>query len=285
MPRTSNIPPTKARLFLQQEGLAASTEVELDRAQAHYLLDVMRGRVGDRVLLFNGRDGEWLSTITRAERRHCALELTEQTRVQEPEDGPTLLFAPIKKSRLDMLVEKATELGVRRLIPVQTRRSIVDRVNGARLRAITIEAAEQCGRLTLPEISDLQTLNQVLKTWPKEHPLYVGDETGGGEPILKAINTEMPAAFLIGPEGGFDPSEVEGFDSHPFVKKIDLGSNILRAETAGLMALACWRSATASRDRSPNASAISTSSRRGRGPSVDFIRRRSLIFGGRNWQT
>ena len=244
MPRTSDISATKARLFLQQEGLAAETEVELDRAQAHYLLDVMRGRVGDRVLLFNGRDGEWLAAIARAERRRCTLEVVEQTRVQEPEDGPTLLFAPIKKNKLDMLVEKATELGVRRLIPVQTRRSIVDRVNGARLRAMTIEAAEQCGRLTLPEISELQTLDQVLKTWPADHPLYVGDETGGGEPILSAICAKKPAAFLIGPEGGFEPAEAESFDSHPFVKKIDLGPNILRAETAGLAVLAAWRLAT-----------------------------------------
>jgi len=244
MPRTSNIPPTKARLFWQG-GLAAVTEVELDRAQAHYLLEVMRGRVGDRILLFNGIDGEWLAAITKAERRRCTLEVVEQKRVQEPEDGPTLLFAPVKKNKLDMLVEKATELGVCRLIPVQTRRSIVDRVNAARLRAITIEAAEQCGRLTLPEISDLQTLDQVLKTWPEDHALYVGDETGGGEPILNAISIEKPAAFLIGPEGGFEPTEFEQLDNLPCVTKIDLGPNILRAETAGLATLACWQSATA----------------------------------------
>ena len=241
MPRTSNIPPTKARLFLQQGGLAALTEVELDRAQAHYLLDVMRGKAGERVLLFNGRDGEWLATIVRAERRRCALEVVEQTRIQSPEDGPTLLFAPIKKSKLDLLVEKATELGVSSLIPVQTRRSVVDRVNVERLRAITIEAAEQCGRLTLPEILDLRSLDQVLESWPVDHPLYVGDETGGGRPILNAIDTEKPAAFLIGPEGGFDPTEMEGLGNHPSVKSIDLGSNILRAETAGLMVLSCWQ--------------------------------------------
>ena len=240
MPRTSTIPPTKARLFWQG-GLAADTEIELGSAQAHYLLDVMRGRVGDKVLLFNGIDGEWLATITKAERRRCTLELIEQTRPQTPEPGPTLLFAPIKKSKLDMLVEKATELGVARLIPVQTRRSIVDRINGARLRAITIEAAEQSGRLTLPEISDLEPLDQALKEWPEDHPLYVADETGGGQPILKAIDPGRGAAFLIGPEGGFEPTEIESFDHHPFIQKIDLGPTILRAETAGLAVLSCWR--------------------------------------------
>ncbi len=245
MPRTSNIPPTKARLFLQQGGLAALTEIELDRAQAHYLLDVMRGRAGDKVLLFDGKDGEWLAAISKAERRRCILEVLEQTRVQTPEPGPTLLFAPIKKSKLDMLVEKATELGASRLIPVQTRRTIVDRVNAARLQAIAVEAAEQCGRLTLPEIEDLQTLEQVIKNWPDDDPIYVADETGGGQPLLSALDPEKPAAFLIGPEGGFEPAEVEWLDRCPFVKKIDLGPNILRAETAGLTVLACWRAATA----------------------------------------
>lgn len=240
MPGTSTIPPTKTRLFWQG-GLAALTEIELDRAQAHYLLDVMRGKAGDKVLLFNGQDGEWLATIVRAERRRCSLEIVERTRAQTPENGPTLLFAPIKKNKLDILVEKATELGVSRLIPVQTRRSIVDRVNAARLQAITTEAAEQCGRLNIAEISDLEPLDDVLEKWPGGHPLYVGDETGGGQPILNALDPDKPATFLIGPEGGFDPAEVERFDSHPFIKKIDLGPNILRAETAGLMALACWR--------------------------------------------
>lgn len=244
MSRTSNIPPTKARLFWE-DGLAAVTEVALDRAQGHYLVDVMRGRIGDKVLLFNGVDGEWLARISKVERRHCTLEIIEQTRHQTPEQGPTLLFAPIKKSKLDMLVEKATELGVSRLIPVQTRRSIVDRVNAARLRAITIEAAEQCGRLTLPEVLELAMLDQVLAAWSDNLPLYVADETGCGRPIVNALDPTRQATFLIGPEGGFDPSELASLGDHPAVKKIDLGPNILRAETAGLAALACWRAVTA----------------------------------------
>lgn len=239
MPRTSN-PTTKARLFVQG-GLAANTEVELDRQQAHYLLDVMRGRVGDKVLLFNGVDGEWLADITKAERRRCQLTLTEQTRDQsEEKPGPSLLFAPIKKARQEMLVEKATELGVGTLIPVKTRRSVVDKVNTARLRAITIEAAEQCERLTVPEIQELQTLEQALSNWPDEHPLYVADETGGGQSLMQALKPKRPAAFLIGPEGGFDPAELECLGEHPAVVKVDLGPRILRAETAGIVTLATW---------------------------------------------
>lgn len=234
MSRTSN---PKARLFVQG-GLATDTEVELDPKQAHYLLDVMRGRAGDRILLFNGVDGEWLATITAAERRRCQLKVTKQTRPQAPENGPTLLFAPIKRSRLEMLVEKATELGVSTLMPVRTRRSIVDKVNTERLRAIAIEAAEQCGRLSLPNIWELQTLEEVLKGWSRDCALYVADETGGGQPLLQVLEPARPAAFLIGPEGGFDPAELEWLGEHPAVVKVDLGPRILRAETAGMVVLA-----------------------------------------------
>lgn len=214
------------------------TLIELERAQAHYLLDVMRLKVGDKVRLFNGQDGEWFSSISDAGRKSCRLKVEEQLRLQEEEPGPTLLFAPIKKSRLDLLVEKTTELGVGKLMPVRTRRSIVDRVNATRLRSITLEAAEQCERLTVPEIHELQTLEQALSDWPDERPLYVADETGGGRPLLQALEPERPAAFLIGPEGGFDPAELERLGEHPAVVKVGLGSRILRAETAGMVVLA-----------------------------------------------
>ena len=223
---------------LWQDGLAASTLIELDRAKAHYLLDVMRKKVGDQVRLFNGRDGEWLASIDEASRRRCRLQVTEQLRPPDNEAGPTLLFAPIKKSRLELLVEKATELGVSKLMPVRTRRTIVDRVNLERLRAIATEAAEQCERLTLPKILELQTLETVLQDWPADQPLYVADESGNGHPVLKALRPERPAAFLVGPEGGFDPAEVRLFDETTAVKRVDLGPRILRAETAGIVVLA-----------------------------------------------
>jgi len=221
-------------LHAGQAGLATNTLIELDRAQAHYLLDVMRRKVGDQVRLFNGQDGEWLASISEATRRRCQLRVDELLRKPAEEPGPTLLFAPIKKSRLDMLIEKATELGVSKLMPVTTRRTIVDRVNAERLQAIAVEAAEQCERLTVPAIFELQTLEQALTAWPDDQPLYVADESGNGQPLLQALKPDRPAAFLIGPEGGFDPAEIDHLNQHPAVVKVDLGPRILRAETAAI---------------------------------------------------
>ena len=239
MSRTSTAQRKLPRLY-RQEGLAASTVIELERAQAHYLLDVMRLKVGDKVRLFNGQNGEWLSSIGEAGRRSCRLTVEKQLRPQDEKPGPTLLFAPIKKAKLDLLVEKATELGVGRLMPVKTRRSIMDRINLERLQAIAIEAAEQCERLTLPEIVELQPLERMLGDWPDDAPLYVADESGNGQPVLKALQPERSASFLVGPEGGFDPAELERLGEHPAVVKMDLGPRILRAETAGIVVLAGW---------------------------------------------
>ena len=238
MSRTRN--PINNSPRLQQAGLAAGTFIELDRARAHYLLDVMRRKVGDQVRLFNAEDGEWSASIAEAGRKSCQLRVEEQLRKPVEETGPTLLFAPIKKSRLELLVEKATELGVGTLIPVRTKRTIVDKINAARLRAVTLEAAEQCERLSLPDIREIQTLETVLNDWPADHPLYVADETGGGQPLLQALKPDRPAAFLVGPEGGFDPAELERLSEHPAVVKVDLGPRILRAETAGMVVLTTW---------------------------------------------
>lgn len=239
MSRTSN-PINNSPRLLQQAGLAAGTSIELDRARAHYLLDVMRRKVGDQVRLFNAEDGEWLASISDAGRKSCQLRVDEQLRLPAEEPGPTLLFAPIKRSRLELLVEKATELGVGTLIPVRTKRTIVDKINAARLQAITLEATEQCERLSLPDIREMQSLEAVLVDWPSDHPLYVADETGSGRPLLQALEPERPAAFLIGPEGGFDPAELERLGEHPAVVKVDLGPRILRAETAGMVVLVVW---------------------------------------------
>ena len=206
--------------------------------QAHYLLDVMRKKIGDQLRLFNGQDGEWQACISDTGRKRCQLQVDEQLRPQDEEPGPILLFAPIKKSRLDLLIEKATELGVGKLMPVKTRRTIVDKINVERLNAIAIEAAEQCERLTIPEICRLRTLEQVLEGWPDDCPLYVADESGGGQPLLQALQPKRTAAFLVGPEGGFDPAELERLGEHSAVVKVDLGPRILRAETAGIALLA-----------------------------------------------
>lgn len=238
MLRTTTTQRKLPRLFWQGE-LVADTSIVLERTQAHYLLDVMRKKVGDKLRLFNGKDGEWQASISDATRKRCQLMVEDQLRSQSEALGPTLLVAPIKKARMEMLIEKATELGVGRLMPVKSRRSIVDKINTQRLNAIAIEAAEQCERLTVPKIDELQTLKRRLSDWSSDRPLYVADESGHGDPILKALQPNHPAAFLIGPEGGFDPNELHELSEHPAVVKVDLGPRILRAETAAIVALAC----------------------------------------------
>jgi 16S rRNA (uracil1498-N3)-methyltransferase len=228
------------RLFVDVP-LAGGGLLEPSAAQAHYLLTVMRRRTGDEVVLFNGRDGEWLATIDPVERRRCRLAIVEQLRDQLPEPGPALLFAPLKRVRQEFMIEKATELGVARLEPVFTRRSVVDRINRARILSIAIEAAEQSGRLTVPEIEPPTSLDQRLESWTDGRLLYFGDETGAGGPLLETLRDKGPGDLLIGPEGGFTDAELAGLRSLDHVVAISLGPRVLRAETAALAALACWQ--------------------------------------------
>jgi 16S rRNA (uracil1498-N3)-methyltransferase len=239
VPRSADL-----RLFVDVP-LAGGGLLEPSAAQAHYLLTVMRRRAGDEVVLFNGRDGEWLATIDPVERRRCRLALVEQLRAQLPEPGPALLFAPLKRIRQEFLIEKATELGVARLEPVFTRRSVVDRINRARVLSIAIEAAEQSGRLTVPEIDPPTSLDLRLETWPDDRLLYFGDETGAGQPLLASLRAKGPGDLLIGPEGGFTDEELSGLRSLDRAVAISLGPRTLRAETAALAALACWQAAAA----------------------------------------
>ena len=193
-------------------------------------------------MLFNGRDGEWRAAIEPVERRRCRLAIAEQLRPQLPEPGPALLFAPLKRIRQEFLIEKATELGVARLEPVFTRRSVVDRINRARVLSIAIEAAEQSGRLTVPEIDLPTSLDQRLESWPDDRLLYFGDETGAGAaPARRRCARRGPGDLLIGPEGGFTDDELAGLRRLDQVVAISLGPRVLRAETAALAALACWQ--------------------------------------------
>jgi 16S rRNA (uracil1498-N3)-methyltransferase len=235
------------RLFVDVP-LAAGGLLEPSSAQAHYLLTVMRRRAGDRVVLFNGRDGEWLATIEPLERRRCRLAIAEQLRVQRPEPGPALLFAPLKRIRQEFLIEKATELGVARFEPVFTRRSVVDRISRSRVLSIAIEAAEQSGRLTVPEIDPPLPLDQRLESWPDGRLLYFGDETGAGEPLLGTLREKGPGDLLIGPEGGFTEEELADLRGRDYVVAVSLGPRLLRAETAALAALACWQAVGAAPD-------------------------------------
>ena len=238
----------KVRLFVEDD-LAPGGSVIPTRDQTHYLLRVMRLRAGDELSVFNGHDGEWRVRIEAAGKPGCTLEIAAQRRPQRPEPDVWLAFAPLKKARMDFLVEKATELGAAALWPVFTRRTVAGRVNTSRLRAQAIEAAEQCERLTVPKIRDPLALDAFLDAWPPARPLIVLDETGDGAPITETLTglRAKPQAspprhgFLIGPEGGFARSELDALANLPFVMRVGAGPRILRAETAALAALICWQ--------------------------------------------
>ncbi|MBV8132171.1 MAG: 16S rRNA (uracil(1498)-N(3))-methyltransferase [Alphaproteobacteria bacterium] len=230
------------RVYVERR-LAASTTVELDAGQAHYLRSVLRLGRGAAVAGFNAADGEWLCRIAQADKRRMSLTVEHQLRVPEPDADLWLLFAPIKRARLDWLVEKATELGVTTLLPVWTARTQSERLNLERLRAHVIEAAEQCERLSVPALHPPEALDRVLAAWPTERHLLVCDESGAGEPIANGVRrlTATPVAFLVGPEGGFDQTELDALGKLSFVTRIGLGPRVLRAETAAIAALAVFQ--------------------------------------------
>lgn len=227
------------RLYVEA-GLAASAQIACDSGQANYLNNVMRLRAGDRLLIFNGRDGEWQAEITGTKRGECFLTALEQTRPQS--GGPDIhyLFAPLKKARLDYMGQKATEMGVAVLRPVITQRTIAERVNLDRMRANIIEAAEQCGILRLPEICEPEKLLHVLDGWPQDRALIFADEAAEIASPVEALGRvpDGPVALLVGPEGGFDEAEREALRRKPFVHVISLGDRIMRADTAAVAALA-----------------------------------------------
>ena len=232
----------KTRLYVASD-LGAATTVALGESQAHYLLHVLRAKAGNRVLLFNGRDGEWLAEIAQAGKRGVTAACIRQTQPQAGVPDIWLAFAPVKKTPSDYLVQKATELGVSCLLPVFTRRTIVGRINAERMAANAIEAAEQSARLSVPEIRQGVTLDRLLASWPKERRLFFCDEGGDAKRLAEgAHGPHGPAAILTGPEGGFDPAEREMLRSLAFVTPVTLGPRILRADTAALAALAVWQS-------------------------------------------
>jgi 16S rRNA (uracil1498-N3)-methyltransferase len=238
MPATPAWPPKSLpRLFVRQ-GLTEGARVELDAAQANYLGNVMRLGTGAELLAFDGSSGEWLARVAETGKKRMTLSVERKTR--EPETVPDvwLAFAPVKRNQTDWLVEKATELGVARLLPVMTQRTVAERVKLERLQSIAIEAAEQCGRTRLPEIGEPLPLRKLLAERDEARTLYFADESGG-EPA-SAVFKRAPALILIGPEGGFTDEErtlVRGASSSI---AISLGPRILRAETAALTALATY---------------------------------------------
>ena len=238
MPATPAWPPASLPRLFVDEPLAAGASVTVD---ANYLGAVLRLGPGDKVKLFDDHSGEWLAEIAEAGRKRIVLTVGERLRGRETVPNLWLLFAPIKRGRIDWLVEKATELGVDRLMPVVTQRTVVDRLNLDRLRAHAIEAAEQCGRTALPQLDEPVKLVKRLADWPAERTLYFANE-GGGEPLAEAADPG-PAALLIGPEGGFTDEERAAIRALPQARAISLGPRILRADTAALAAAALWMAA------------------------------------------
>ncbi|MBE9639138.1 16S rRNA (uracil(1498)-N(3))-methyltransferase [Salipiger mangrovisoli] len=232
----------KVRLYVD-DPLGAGQPVALEREQAHYLFSVMRLPVGAPVALFNGRDGEWLAEVVDAGKKGGTLTCVEQTRAQGTPPDLWLLFAPIKKARTDFIVEKAVELGVRRIVPVQTAFTNSERIRQDRLQAHAVEAAEQCGATFVPEVAELQRLDRLLAGWDSRRLLFCDEASAGGGTDYAAMLAGDPApwAVLIGPEGGFSEAERKKLHGMDQATSIALGPRILRADTAAVAALTLWQ--------------------------------------------
>ncbi|WP_315762731.1 16S rRNA (uracil(1498)-N(3))-methyltransferase [Sphingomonas sp. Y38-1Y] len=235
-------PDSTPRLFVETP-LSEGAVLTIDGGQAHYLSGVMRLKPGEPVRLFDDATGEWLAEARDVRKRDLTLAVTKRLREREAVPDLWLCAAPIKKGRIDWVAEKACELGVDRLVPVLTQRTIVDRLNLDRLRAHMIEAAEQCGRTALPSLVEPVKLAALLGSWPAERALFFADETGG-VPAAEAMRARPgPAAILVGPEGGFTDAERDLIRTCPAAVGISLGPRILRAETAAAAAVSVWMAA------------------------------------------
>jgi len=240
MPATPAWPPRSAPRLFVPGPLAEGAAVAIGGPQAHYLAKVMRVAAGDAVVLCDDITGEWTARVEAVAKRDVVLVAEARTRPREEVPDFTLCAALLKKPHFDLVLEKATELGVRRIQPLVTRRCVADRLNPERARAIVTEAAEQCARTALPELAEAVKLDALLRDWPADRVLFFADETGG-EPAASAFAAHAgPAALLIGPEGGFDDAERAAVRALPQARPISLGPRILRGETAAIAATALW---------------------------------------------
>lgn len=230
----------KARLFVPN-ALQTGASLTLAPDQAHYLRHVLRLGEGAAVALFNGRDGEYRAVIAQLGKKDTVLQVETQIRPFRAISDVWLCFAPIRQGRIELIIEKATELGIGRLLPVLTRRTQVNKVNTERLWAHAREAAEQCERLDIPEVAPAVSLEKLISGWPAERRLFFCAERDAAESLLVAAQAwpkAAPCALLIGPEGGFAPEDVAEIRRASNVQSVSLGPTILRAETAALAALA-----------------------------------------------
>ncbi|MEE1877585.1 16S rRNA (uracil(1498)-N(3))-methyltransferase [Altererythrobacter litoralis] len=243
MAATPAWPPRSApRLFVTQE-LAQGISVPIEGNQANYLDRVMRVAPGDAVILCDNVTGEWAARVTETSKRSVVLEAVERLRPREEVPDFWLCAALLKKDRFDMVLEKATELGVARIQPVITRRCVADKLNLDRARSIVTEAAEQCARTALPEVAEPVKLDALLREWPEDRVLFFADEMGGEPAVARFAAHLPPAALLVGPEGGFDDAERDAIRAKIEAKPITLGPRILRGETAAIAGTALWMGA------------------------------------------
>jgi 16S rRNA (uracil1498-N3)-methyltransferase len=243
MPATPAWPPKSApRLFVADE-LRSGGVVRIEGNPAHYLARVMRAAPGDIVILCDDITGEWAARVSDVGKRDVVLDVVEQLRPRESVPDLWLCPALLKKDRFDLVLEKATELGVARIQPLVTRRCVADKLNLERARAITTEAAEQCARTALPQLAEPLKLDALLAAWPEDRALFFADENGGETASAAFAAHSSPAAILTGPEGGFDDAERAAIRAHPAARPISLGPRILRGETAAIAALSVWMAA------------------------------------------
>lgn len=232
----------KIRLF-SATPLSADIEWLPNDAQSHYLLNVLRLKIGDEIKVFDGQNGEYVGKIVSLSKKNCTVKILQKVRDMKYCPDLWLLFAPVKKDKTDFIIAGATELGVSKIIPTLTKRTITERIKTERYEAQVIEACEQCRRLDIPQISDPQSLEKILETWSQDRILYFMDETGNGgdiQTVFKNASTAK-AAILVGPEGGFSDEELQLLRQKNFAKAVSLGERILRAETAVHAALSCWQ--------------------------------------------
>ncbi len=231
------------RIYLN-EALTLGTSITLGKEQAHYLITVLRKTVADQLLVFNGKEGEFLAAFTEVAKNKAVIQLTQQSRSFTPSPPLTLIFSPVKNIKPEFIVQKATELGVSAIIPCCFTNTVKTGVNLDRLHAVACEAAEQCERLDVPAISELITLKQLIPILQqKEHILFC-DESGQGKPIYEVLQQQQRNgkwALVVGPEGGFTPAEIDYFYSLPNLNGVGLGSRILKAETAIIAVLSIWQ--------------------------------------------
>lgn len=240
MSATPAWPPKSAPRLFVPGPLAQGVALTIDGPQAHYLAKVMRVAAGDAVVLCDDLTGEWFARVDQAGKRDVVLIPETHSRPREEVPDFTLCAALLKKPNFDLVLEKATELGVRRIQPLITRRCVADRLNPERARTIITEAAEQCARTALPELAEPLKLDALLREWPAERALFFADENGG-EPAAAAFASHPgPAALLVGPEGGFDDAERAAVRALPEARPISLGPRILRGETAAIAGVALW---------------------------------------------